>query len=116
MGEYGVFPVTPTTQPAPTVTQDPIEQTPQLINGKWTQVWSMVNVSAEEASVRQLEAADRAETLAIRADTFVTNFIAMTPAQVAAYVENNTANLAQVRSLMTKMAVMLLMLAKREYR
>jgi hypothetical protein len=105
LAEYGVYPVTLTEKPAPTLTQNPTEQTPQLINGVWTQTWGMVDVSAEEAEKRQ-----------IKADAFVQNFIAMTPAQVEAYVENNTGNLAQTRALLNKMALMLLALARREYR
>lgn len=114
--EYGVFPVSPTAQPEHTLTQDAIEQTPQLINGVWTQVWAMVDVSAEEVVNRQQQAADQKEQAAVKADTFVKNFIGMTPAQVETYVANNTANLTQVRALLTKIGIMLLLLAKREYR
>lgn len=105
LAEYGVYPVTETAKPAPTLTQNPVEQTPQLIEGVWTQVWGMVDVSAAEAERR-----------AIKEDAFVQNFIAMTPAQVTAYVEANTNNIAQVRALLNKMALMLLALARREYR
>jgi hypothetical protein len=114
--EYNVLPVVAIAQPSPTLTQEPVEQTPQIVNGQWTQVWAMVDVSPEEAARRQQAAQDETDNAAVKADTFVQNFIAMTPAQVSAYVENNTANLAQVRSLLTKMALMLLALARRQYR
>jgi hypothetical protein len=116
LAEYDVYPVTAVAQPAPSLTQDAVEQTPQLINGAWTQVWAMVDVSPEEAARRQQAAADAADAAAVKADAFVQNFIGMTPAQVTNYVENNTANNAQVRALLTKMALMLLALARREYR
>lgn len=116
LAEYNVLPVAAVAQPSPTLTQDPVEQTPQIVNGQWAQVWAMVDVSAEEAAQRQQDAADSADIAAVKADTFVQNFLAMTPAQVSAYVENNTANLAQVRDLMKKMALMLLALARRQYR
>jgi len=61
------------------------------------------------------EETSKAEVAAIKADEFVKSFVSMTPAQVAAYVENNTSNIADVRALLTKMAVMLLAMAKREY-
>ena len=114
--EFGTHPVTAVVRPSSTLTQDAVEQTPQLINGQWTQVWAMVDVSPEEAARRQQDAADAADTAAVKADTFVQNFIAMTPAQVSAYVENNTANLAQVRELMKKMALMLLAVSRQQYR
>jgi len=116
LAEYGVYPVVPVERPASTLTQDPEELEPQIINGQWTQVWAMVDVSPEEAARRQQEAQDEVNTAAVKADTFIQNFIGMTPTQVEAYVTNNTANLAQVRSLLVKMALMLLALAKREYR
>jgi len=116
LAEYGVFPVTQVEAPSSTITTDPEEQTPQFVNGSWTQVWVMVATSAEDAAQRQIDADDEVRTLAVKADAFVKNFISMTPAQVATYVEGNTANLAQVRSMMTKMALMLLALARKEYR
>lgn len=47
--DFGVYLVEITQQPAYNkFTQDLIEQQPQKINGKWTQVWSVVDVSEEE--------------------------------------------------------------------
>lgn len=116
LAEYGVYPVTPVDRPASTLTQDAVEQTPELVNGAWTQVWVMVNVNAEEAARRQRDAADQQDQDSVKADAFVQNFIAMTPAQVETYVTNKTANLTQTRALLTKMALMMLALARRAYR
>jgi hypothetical protein len=116
LAEYNIYPVVEAQRPDPTLTQDPAELEPQLINGQWTQVWTLVDVSPEEAAVRQQDAADVAASTAVKADAFVQRFIAMTPAQVTNYVDANTANIAQVRALMNKMALILLALAKREYR
>lgn len=116
LAEFNVYPVTLVDRPAPTLTQDPIEQTPQQIDGVWTQVWAMVDVSPEEAARRQQDATDDAHAQAVRVDAFVQNFISMTPQQVERYIANNTANLGQTRALVTKMALMLLALARREYR
>lgn len=116
LAEYSVYPVAIVQRPSSTLTQDPVEQMPQQINGVWTQVWALVDVSPEEAARRQQDATDVAHAAAVKADAFVKNFIAMTPAQVESYVANNTANLAQVRALLNKMALMLLALARREYR
>jgi hypothetical protein len=107
--------VSRSSRPAATLTQDPAEQW-SLINGVWTQVWAMVDVSAEEAARRQQREADAAALGAVKVDAFVQNFIAMTPAQVTAYVEGNTNNITEVRALLNKMALMLLALARREYR
>jgi hypothetical protein len=116
LAEFGVYPVAAVVRPSSTLTQDPVEQTPQLINGQWTQAWAMVDVSAEEAARRQQAAQDETDNAAVKADTFVQNFIAMTPAGVSAYVENNTANLAEVRALLKKVALMLLAIARQQYR
>lgn len=116
LASYGVYPVTLTKKPAQTATQNPVEQTPQQINGVWTQVWAMVDVSPEEAARRAQEAADEADREAVKIDSFVRNFIAMTPDQVSAYVSSNTGNLSQVRALLNKMYLMLLVLARQQYR
>jgi len=116
LAEFNVFKVAEVAPPFSTTTQDPVEQTPQRINGTWTQVWAMVDVPPKVAAKRQQDAADEAELQAAKADTFVKNFIGMTPAQVDNYVENNTANLASVRALMKKMVFMLLILARKEFR
>jgi hypothetical protein len=72
--------------------------------------------SPEYLAKVQRDSDDAAAKNAIKADAFVQNFVAMTPAQVSAYVTANTANLGQVRALMAKMALMLSMLARLEYR
>ena len=113
---YGVHVVAPTAKPATTLTQNVVEATPVLVAGVWTQAWSVVPASAEEIAARQTNAADDAATTEIKADAFVTSFIAMTPAQVSTYVDNNTATLAAMRALVKKLAVMLLLLARREFR
>jgi hypothetical protein len=107
--------VSRSSRPAATLTQDPAEQW-SLIDGVWTQVWTMVDVSAEEAARRQQRADEAAQKEAVKIDTFVQNFIAMTPDQVSAYINNNTNSLAEVRALLNKMGLMLLALARREYR
>ena len=117
MTEYGVYKVQPADQPAydPT-TQNLIEPTPVFSNGTWSQVWAVEQVPAEEVAQRQRNAVDSAADIEVKADTFVANFINMTPAQVAAYVDNNTATLAATRALLKKMSLMLLILTKQGLR
>jgi hypothetical protein len=116
LAEYGVFRVERSARPLRTVTQDPVEQPPQLINGQWTQTWAMVDVSPEEAARRQQQATDAVEAAAVKEDAFVKSFVGMSPAQLTTYINANTGNLTQMRALVTKMALILLVLAKREYR
>ena len=73
-------------------------------------------IEAIKAAEVAAEAAAKALDSAVKADTFVANFIAMTPADVEAYIQNNTANLADMRALLKKMGIMLLTLAKRKLR
>lgn len=114
--EFNVFPVTPTAKPDKTLTQDPQEQLPQLVDGVWTQAWVMVNVASEEAAQRQQIASRAVDAASVKADTFVNRFIAMTPDQVSDYVDANTANITQVRALINKMALMLLVVAREVYK
>ena len=58
---------------------------------------------------------DAAKTAA-KADAFVQQFVEMTPAEVAAWFDANVTDLASARTAMKRMALMLLLLAKREFR
>jgi hypothetical protein len=116
LAEFGVFVVAPSAKPAhDPITKNVLEATPVLVGGVWTQAWSIIDASAEEIAARQSAAALMADRAAAKADTFVASFLAMTPAQVETYVENNTATLATTRALLRKMALMLHILARREF-
>lgn len=70
---------------------------------------------ARRKLLRQRAADDAAIRDAARADAFVAQFVGMTPAEVAAYVDANLVDLASAKLLIKKMALMLLLLARREY-
>lgn len=117
LAEFGIYAVAPTAKPAhDAITENVVEATPTLVNGTWTQVWSVVPASAGEIAARQAKAADEAAKATVKADSFVGNFIAMTPAQVETYVQNNITNLATAKDVIAKMGVMLLLLARREFK
>ena len=116
--EYGVHEVVETARPDPSdaITQNVVEAAPALINKEWAQQWIEVDVPAEVVAERRAEAKDDAARLAIKADAFVSTFVAMTPAQVTAYIEANVTNLASAKNVIEKLALMLLLLARREFR
>lgn len=117
LAEFGVHLVHPVAKPVhDPITQNVVEASPVLVGGMWTQSWTVEAATAEQIAARQLDAGDAATDAKLRADAFVASFVGMTPAQVAAYVENNTASLAAMRALVKKMALMLLVLARREFR
>lgn len=115
--DWSVVAVEAVAQPAPSsLSVNVVEDTPTFVNGAWRQAWTEVAVSADEISQRTQEAANADALASTKADAFVQQFISMTPAEVVAYVETNVTNLATSKTLMKRMAVMLLMLARREYR
>ncbi len=116
--EFDVFVVTQVAKPAVSdaINKNVIEAQPIPIGGVWTQQWAEVNATAQEIAARTQAATDEAHRLLVKADSFVTSFIAMTPAQVAAYVETNVTNLATSKTVITKLAQMVLLLVRREYR
>jgi predicted transcriptional regulator len=93
-----------------------VEGIPALVDDVWTRTWNEVAASAEEKTSRQREAADIATRSSVKMDNFVSTFIAMTPAEVTAYIEANVTNLASAKSVINKLALMVLLLARREYR
>lgn len=83
---------------------------------RWEQAWSVVPASAEQIAKRQAIADDVTSLNAAKADAFVRNFISMSPAQVATYIETNVTDLASVRNIMQKMALMMHHTARRAFR
>ena len=53
---------------------------------------------------------------AAKADAFVQNFINMTPAQVDAYVVANVTDVTSAKTLLRKIALMMLLIAKKEFK
>ena len=111
-----VVPVANTEKPDDTATTNFVEANPALVAGTWAQVWTEVPATAQEVSDRAREATDAAAKAAVKGDTFVTSFIAMTPAEVSTYITNNGTTVATLRTIVIKLAIMVLLLARREYR
>jgi hypothetical protein len=70
--------------------------------------------------LRQQAAAEKtiqdAMLTAAKADSFVQNFINMTPQQVLDYMDANITDLASAKTVLKKMALMLLLLARKNYK
>ncbi len=116
LADFGIVKVAPVSRPANTLTTNFIEGTPALVGDVWLQVWNEVPASAEEIASRQQKAVDDAAKADVKADNFVNNFIAMTPAQVTAYINSNVTDLASAKNVIGKLALMVLLLARREFR
>lgn len=117
LAEWRVFPVARVPQPDNTATTDFVAADPVLVNGVWTQVWQEVPATAEEIQRRADAAFDTNTKQNVKADDFVSTFIAMTPAQVALFFAGNFPSLTAVeRTRLSKLALMLLLLARKEYR
>jgi hypothetical protein len=114
---WGVVEVAPSAKPAhDPLTQNVIEGFPTLINGVWTQEWAVSSASAAEITARQRAAADAAATAEVKADAFITNFVAMTPNELKTYITNNSGTLIKQAALIEKLALMLLILARQGLR
>jgi hypothetical protein len=60
LASYNMFPVARTERPeCDPFTQDVAEQTPEKVDGIWTQVWAVVAVSEEEAARRLADAREQ---------------------------------------------------------
>lgn len=116
MKEWGVHPVTETPRPAYDPAKNIVEGTPALVDGAWVQTWTQVDASAEEIAARLRSTADVAEAAEVKADGVVAQFLAMSPAQLTTYIANNSATLAALRTVVTKLAIIVLILAKRALR
>lgn len=115
LADFGVVAVAPAGRPAYDLTKNIVEGIPVLVEGVWTQVWEEVDASPEEIAARQLAAELDAEQAAANLDAWVTAYLAMTPEGAEQYVINNTANLAAMRSVVSKLAYSVRVLIRREF-
>lgn len=113
---HGVYAIDEVPSPGNSLTENAVEVDPVLVGDVWTQSWSMVPASADKIARRAEIEKNTTERQAIKADAFVANFIAMTPAQVTNYIDSNVTNLASAKSVIEKLALMVLLLARREFK
>jgi hypothetical protein len=119
--EYDVFVVTETERPAPSdpLTKDVVEAEPIPVNGTWTQQW--VEVGAPDAQDRQNYAADEAQRVVLKADSWVASYIAMSDAELDTYLNNQIAGttaqqIAALKTQFIRLAKVVKHLARRELR
>lgn len=124
---WGVYPVAETDPPAHTLTHDPVEVDPVEVDGVWVQTWKIVTVDQVEADRRAAEQTETETRLAenqivreyistIKADSFVQNFVKMTPAELDAHIDANLTNISSAKAIIGKLAKMVLVLARSEFR
>lgn len=70
-------------------------------------------LAAQTAAATQ-QAADDADRGIVRADAQVRALMAMTPAQIDAWMQTNVTNLAQARTVLTRLAQIVAVLLRRE--
>ena len=115
MKEDDVVSCQSTFKPDYDLTKNITEGTPQTYAGVWLQMWEEVPASAEEIAARQVREKSKAEHDEVKQDTFVNNFIGMSPAQVNAYIDSNVTDLASAKNVLNKLALMVLLLARQEF-
>lgn len=116
LASHDIHPVIRVDQPvASSLSKNVVEGAPALIKGIWTQTWTEIDASPEEIAAREKAEVDAASKIAVRQDAFVANFVAMTPAQVEAYISANVTSLATAKDVISKLAKMVLILARREF-
>ena len=113
--EDDVVLVQETSKPDYDLTKNITEGTPQEYAGVWLQIWEETPASAEEIASRQALEKTKAERREVKQDTFVNNFISMSPTEVNTYVNNNVTDLASAKSVINKLALMVLLLAREEF-
>jgi len=113
--EFDVYLVNETAKPAYDMTKNITEGTPQTINDVWLQMWEETPASAEEIAVRQAREKTKAERIEVKQDTFVGNFISMSPAEVNTYIDSNVTDLSSAKNVINKLALMVLLLARAEF-
>lgn len=101
--------------PSDPITKNVVEGTPSLVEGVWTQTWVEEDATSEQIAARQKRASYVERRAEVKADQFVTAFLKMSPAEVVSYVNVNVTNLASAKTVLTKLALIVLILARREF-
>lgn len=115
LAQFGVVAVADAAKPvSDPITQNVIEGDPVEVAGVWTQTWIVVAASPGEVAERTQEATLKTGQTALKADGFVAQFIAMTPAQAQDFVNANGATVAALRTQVARLAFMVNVLVKRE--
>lgn len=115
LGEWGVFPVAPTSMPAPTPTENFVQGPPEYRGGQWVQTWVSQPASAEETAQRNEELAQKNELAQAKLDPWMVQFLAMTPAQAQTFVMNNSANLDALKVHVGRLAYAVRFGIRREF-
>jgi hypothetical protein len=86
-----------------------------LTNTELRVTYAVRGKTLEDLAREQLAQAKKTAQSLAKADAFVQQFVSMTPAEVTAYVEANVTSLVEAKALLSKMALMLLVLAKNQF-
>jgi len=113
--EWDVYLVNQTAKPAYDLTKNIVEGTPVFVNDVWLQMWVEEPATAEQIAQRQARAKTVAERDELKQDAWIDNFIGMSPAQVSTYIDKQVTDLASAKTVLNKLARMVLLLARREF-
>jgi hypothetical protein len=116
LADWGVVPVLEAERPPYSTTMNYQETTPTMINGVLYQIWMAVPASPDEVASRERQAAEGRDRASVKGDAFVTSFIEMSPAQVISHIDTNVTNLTSAKNVIKKLALMVLLLARQEFK
>jgi hypothetical protein len=113
--ELGAVEVAAVDRPVVDETKDVREGTPQLVNGVWTQVWSVTDADPAVVAARQKAASDDSARAAVKADNLVQQLLGKTPAELDTYVKGQISD-PKTAALVSKLVQIVRVLAARELR
>lgn len=114
--EFNIVEVLDRAKPTYDLTKNIVEGAPAWTGQDLYQMWVEEPATAEQIAVRQRDEADETDRLAIKANSAIQAFVNMTPAQVTQYISNNSGSVVARVGVTEKLALMVLMLARREFR
>lgn len=110
--EYGIYPVTPSVKPVYDPLTQELDESAELVGSEWVQVWTIRPATNEEAQ----EAKDSAAKESARLDGTIRYLVNHTPAEIASKVDTDVTNLAAAKTYISRLAVAVSVLAKKELR
>ena len=119
LSDWNVVSVTPRRpQPVPSdaLTKKVLHGPEVKTAGAWAETWVEVDMTAQEQADLAQNIADELAATQVKADAFIKTFVGMTKAEVQTYVNDEIKNLSSAKGVIEKLAIICLILAKRELR
>jgi hypothetical protein len=115
--DFNIYKVTPTPKPDYNPATEGLDDSASLVNGKWVQTWTKrpaTQVEIDDFAEKSKQADDKAARTSAKADATIKYLMTHTDAEITAKIAADGTTLASLRGIVTRLAVAVGALYRRE--